>query len=1014
MLSEETLNYTFQKYDELGAFIEHNSIGEILSVAAAQNVLALQVNSQTPLIYQIKERKAFFPQPNKSVDSPVSAVAVSPCGLYVASGHKNGCILLWDVIRRNSVADAKLDNGSEITSLSFQGSKDNLIVSQKNSKIHRFNVSSLSLFLFLKLVHTYETKTPISKLICSCSLDKSLQYTAAIQKDAVVVYDTFENLREVTSFPIKSQENTIISFINEEWHFYLAILENESVKIYKINDNGSSEEPVSFSFDEEPLSIAFISPILLAVVSKTTVTIVNVHEDVCATYTDIMTDLKTPSICSTPQNLMLLPYGSVEIEDFETRIKKLVNIGHLAAAAELAVSIFCGENSLFSCGNKQEVLREQLRLCLLMLVESSTFNRSQFALVADCITKGDVLDSIIQDILKLLRNDQDRLQFCVALLQCDDVRPEVTACVIDKLETLKPFGNTVVEDALLSAPLAHSYLQKAVSIGNMLRFTRFVLHTFDRFFDDILPAFALIIDTGTNEHIAELCKYVFLANSFSKAKTNVCIVWLHSPGKGRLAKVFQADWSLSHDLAKYFLEQAPIKFSITQSLTDVEMIKAIFLCFESAHPPEADDLFTFIATRAINESIVIPPSAVSTILKYIFASSAPRGIRESLFLRIVDIDYPQIDVNQFKFHAVRAGFSCVVQRLARSDEDLMLLAQSRLLSDNPEDAIQLFEQFKGDKDRAKNTLIALFRPLLYLNPKRLVKLVFTKFQSLHSKKIIEISQPADTKLYFDTLFSINDPPIVTGDDTRDYINFLNQKRDTKHIIEFLRTSPNVNLDAAFESCQINSLHIGCAVLNCMSGQYQNAFKSYYDHILCGGQADQQLTDILLDNLHNIEDPVPVVIRTLLEPLVSQFDVFEATVNKAIKLVDKPDVLISLFSLLIITKSPETQKFIRKFVEDSAYIIPVSEAESDVSVCMPSLVLGNRMTVLTDGRVVVKDYGIGVIVVTTEVDDTNEGEQMSAQVSEQARMVLQRAEVQLMINKIKVPQDKNATIILMKK
>ena len=1019
-MSEESLNAKFVKYDELGAFIEHNSVGKIVSSTSIQNIICLQVNKSYPLFFQIREKKPFFPQHNKINESLVTCVALSPCGLFAATGHKNGSVLLWDILRKNSVSEIKVPDSAEVLSISFQGSKDTLLVSTNDSKIHKFSVSSLSLFLFMKLQYSFSTPSNITQLYSSCSADKSMQYTATIQGNKIIVYDTFGSIfDEILSLQMKENCSKVqISFINDEWHFYLAVREDNSVTIYKISDSGlAQDEPCHFSFDDKIISISFVSPILLSIVLEKNVIIVNVHEDICATYTDIMQDINIDNLncCASLQNLMLLPYGCLEIEDFESRIKKLMNIDHFVAAAELAVSIYCGENGYFSCSNKPEVLREQLRLCLLMLVESSTFNKNQFPLVADCITKGDVLQSILQDILKLLKTEDDRLQFCIALLQCEDVRPEVTASVIDELEVLKPYGNKIVEDALLSAPLSPSYIQKAVSIGNMLRFTRFVLHTFDRFFNDILPAFSLIIDTGSKEHISEMCKYVFLSNSFDQVKTNVCIVWLHCPGKGRLAKVFESDWSLAHDLAQYFLQQAPIKFSITQSLSEQEMIKSMFLCFENVKAPEADDLFTLIATKSNEEHIVIPPSSVPTILRYIFASSASRSIRESLFLRIVDIDYKQIDINQFKYHAVRAGFSCVVQRLAKSDEDLILLAQSRLLSDTPEDALELFEQYKGDKDRAKSTLISLFRPLLYLNPKRLVKLVLSKFQSLHSKKIIEITQPSDTKLYFDTLFSINDPPIVTSDDTRDYINFLNQKRDTKHIIEFLRTSPNVAFDAAFESCQMNSLHIGCAVLNCMTGQYQNAFKSYYDHISCGGQADQQLTNILLDNIRNIEEPAPVVIRTVLEPLVSQLDVFEATVKKALTIVDRTDVLIALFSLLIVTRSEETQKFIKKFVGDSAYLIPVSESDADVSVSMPSLVLGNRMTVLSNGKVSVRDYGIGVIVVTTEGNDNiDSSEPMPEKVSEQARMVLQKAEVQLLINKIKIPQEKNATIILMKK
>ncbi|EAX87826.1 hypothetical protein TVAG_482510 [Trichomonas vaginalis G3] len=1018
MIGEDSLSYTTQTYDELKSFLELNNITKIIDCCSSPSVVCLNVEKSQPLFYLSKERKVFFPSSYKNIASIITSMAISPCENYALTAHEDGTIILWDIKKQSALASINIEDKSKIVSAVFLGSYETFIVAQENGMIRKYEASTISLFLFLKEKESFNTQVPIKKIICCNSIDKSIIFLAVLHKYKVSIYDLIFSFKNIANIEISG--NSDISFINNEWHFNLAIQDGQNVTIYRVNDSSLSNKKCFFEFPEEIIYIGFISPILLAVVTKSEITLCNIFEEVCSVYNDL--PFNSDKICSTTHSISLIPYGSIEIQDFEGCIKHLLEQGNFSNAAELAVSIYCGDSSYFSCSQRTDALKQQLRNAILLLVHSPTFSNSQYPFVADCITRGDILDLTLDDTLKHLSNPESKLEFCISLLKCDEVRPEVTSRVIDELDKLQSFCNKDVEDALLMSPLSASFLQKAIAVGIKLRYSRFVLHTFDRFFDDILPPFAQIIESGDKEIISQTCKYVFLSKSFSDSKTNTCIIWLHAPGKNRLQTVFKSDWSISCQIAENFLKRCPIKFSMTQNLTSVDMVRTMFLCFEDAEPPYADDLFTLIATKSIQESIPVPALSVPTILKYIFNSKAPRDIREGLFLRIIDIDYhPHIDISQFKYHAARSGFSCVVQRLAHGDSELELRAESCLLSDNPEDALQLFEQYDGDRNTARSTITKFFRPLLYLNPRRLIKLIFSKFKSLHPQKVLEIAQPCDAKLYFDTLFSIDDPPIVSQQDTSTYIHYLSLKRDTHHIIKFLRNSPNISRLTANETCLHNQLHIGCAVLASMTGQYQNAFKSYKEHINMGGQADLDLTNTILEHMSYIEDPAPVVVKTLLEPLVNNIDEFKMEVEKALKSekVTRTDVLIALFSLRNIAKNEKTEKYIEEYLNSGdACKLKVPDAEADVKMCMPAYytlaISGTNPMSMSDGTVIVKDYGIGIITVTTEKEEGELFADMPEQISEQVRNVLQHAEIQLLINNKKKKQDEPVTIIMEKK
>ncbi|KAH0795547.1 hypothetical protein GPJ56_000426 [Histomonas meleagridis] len=997
----------FQKFDELQKFLEDNSISNITYSFCSEKFIVICYDSTNIVIYDIKNKTSFIPKSGKTINSKAVVATISPCEKYAVSGHENGQVFFWEIARQSSVSDTTVGNGAKITSLSFQISWKTLIVSQADGNIAQLDISSLLLFLYIKEGHQLKLDSPATKIQCASSCDNSIQLIASSFKDSVKVYQQTDKFVELISF---EATDPLISFICEEWHFYIAISEDSTISIHKIFENGSHEEINSFQFPSKVLDLTFLSQTLLVVSTADTLSIINIHDDIISQYSEHL----TPLICATNDLICMVPEGALTMETAEEKIRLMIHDNQIIQAIDLCVSTYTNEFSSYDSTDTLSKIQELLKCSILILAEDSDELEKHFPQIAEAIVKTDIADTFIHDFLSYINDDDSKLQLLVLILETENIRPETSSTILREISQLQPYDNSTVEDALLNVQFIPSFIKEAIGIGHTLHYNRFVLHLFDRFFNDILPAFALIVDTGDKTQIKELCEYVFLTKPFDQYKSNLCIVWLHTPNTGRLAKVIESSWENSDKLIKEFLSRAPIKFSSSQQLTIIEMIRIIVLCFENAKPPQADPLFTLIANEAIEKNITFPSKAISSIMNYIFESNASRLIREKLFMKIVTIDYPQIDVTQFKLHCVRAGFSTAIKHIMRGEEDLKLEVECHLLSDTPNDSFELLENFEGSRESAQDTILTLLKPLLYLDPKRTVKLIVSKYPRLHPNQVMATSRKQEIKLYFDTLFEINDPPIATSEDTQSYLRFL--ASHVSYLVTFLRTAKTISTDVAFEFCEFQRIHIGCAVLNCSKGNYQAAFDNYQNHVTNGGFYDAELTKVFLDNISFIKYPKPVVLRTLFEPLVTQttndFNTLNELINDSLKKASKNDVLIAMFSLMMASNnSSPAYNFLKKFVTNSGCFVELSnqnDIEFFTSICK---IIPAKNEIFSDGDVIVRDYSMGVVVVSS-INPKSKTREMNELLSSKAKAIIQRAEIMLMINRMYIPEDEDATIVLM--
>ena len=275
------------------------------------------------------------------------------------------------------------------------------------------------------------------------------------------------------------------------------------------------------------------------------------------------------------------------------------------------------------------------------------------------------------------------------------------------------------------------------------------------------------------------------------------------------------------------------------------------------------------------------------------------------------------------------------------------------------------------------------------------------------------SRKQDIKLYFDTLFEINDPPIVTSEDTQTYLRFL--ASHISYLVTFLRTAKTLSMDVAFEYCEFHRIHIGCAVLNCMNNNFQSGFDSYQSHVQSGGFYDDELTHIFLNNLDSIKYATPVVLRTLFEPLVTQdsndVTALKDLINEALEKTTKNDVLIATYSLLLASPSGIFYNCLKEFVTKNGCFIELTNQESIdffTSICD---VIPTRNDIFSDDTVVVRDYNSMDVVVISSIAPKCRTKEMNEHLSAKAHAIVQHAEVLLMINKMEVPRDGDATIIL---
>ena len=462
------------------------------------NVLVVRRRSEKrPFIMDFLKDVSFFPEISKPISSDITAVGVSKCGEYVVSGHANGELYVWSVSKRKFVASAVISAGSAITNITFLNFLSS-VVTCANNEIHRVEISNMLMFSFVKSVKCARTDDVVVRLESICSEDTSVVLIAAGMKDHISILN--EELEELSR--VDSPGNSF-AFTNKDWHGYLIGVNENDVVLYKVYENGEVASVWTTEVDGV-YDIVAISNSMFIALKENAIVLIGVHHGVVTTYENVpnLTDV----VCSGPLKVFLLPSTIVDIETVNERMDRLHRDGLVHEAIEMGVACLMNELPGFSCIDKKN-LQDDIQRLLCELARSG--NGQYIRDIASSFVVAELFDvphaDYFSDLCQALSSHEYRLQLLVAMLQTESIGPDYTEIVVRKIAEMNPVGDTDIESVLMECTFTRSFVREALAIGSSLKFPRFLVKLFNGAFNDILPPFASIVDTGFEESIMNVC-----------------------------------------------------------------------------------------------------------------------------------------------------------------------------------------------------------------------------------------------------------------------------------------------------------------------------------------------------------------------------------------------------------------------------------------------------------------------------------------------------------------------------
>lgn len=837
--------------------------------------------------------------------------------------------------------------------------------------------------------------------------DESLYLFAVSFESKVVLIKSDDGISKVAEIPF---HGPIIDIFGIDWNFVLAVGENDSLKLLTINESGDCIENKVVKFDTNVKSLSFISPKHIAVLLNNTIAMIHVSGEKCG---NIKTkNINFSDISGIDNKIYLSPYYKCTFENWNYHLLKLLKDDKYMEAIQGALLMYTDKLILYNCEGYKNEIRDFLKdiLTKYLLMTKEPLNIQFVAKSAVTVELGEFM---ISEFIDQINDPLKEQLFIISMLEASADKPDLTPSVVRLIHKIKNVDKTVMEDILLKMSFPHSFIQELIRISREYHFNRLLFQNFNRIYENIFPVFSYIIDTGNQEDISFACKYVFLSNKFEIEKTNICIIWLFSPDYHRLHKCFEANWSIATDFIQQILGQAPIKFSPTQSLNKNEIVSVSFICFEGAPLGKADNLFTLLASEALENDILIPCASINTVMSFIFKSSSPRAIREKLFLRIVNNDYKdQISLSNHSGLCISSGFSNAVKQIYNDSNDIEPYVTSLLLSDEPNKAFSIIEDTTLPRDSIKHTICMRFLPLLFLDSDRFVNLIIKHFPELHPSYINSIENPNVKMVYYESLFLCNDYSNIA--DYKFYLEYLANYSITR-FITFLRGSKHViPEEEVFEYCKEKKLYIGSAVLYSRNEKWNDAYNSYLLHLNNGGKYDSSITLELITNINKINEEPSQILRSLLQPIVEVSEDTSKLVNliiqKTTQEISQSDILLGILPPAVSCSNPRIKSTLFKFINKAAFCCSVDSNNSQnfipklneiINYCKGKCISNNKITLLDD-----KD---GLTVLSTLQE--RKGEQMSEELFSDTCSILQRIESIFVSHGKRVAQDEESNVVL---
>ncbi|KAH0789850.1 hypothetical protein GPJ56_006352 [Histomonas meleagridis] len=1006
-----------QKIEEINAlkeFLQSQKIPEITVSACNGNILAFAGASQPfPYFYYFDEGKVKVPdqsQQRRLSFETVTSINISKDSKYVITCHSNGQVLVWDTKLHIHVASFLVtEQMISITLSVFQEDSAYLFVVLNNFQLHRLKITSQMGFLTITSDSKVEFDSRISDIKAAATDDLYTHLLALAFQDRVLVLKSSKTITQISSF---SFVNPMIAFTGNGIKFYLAVVSNNTdFQIIQISESGVSKQIFQSKFTQKINFFTFITPDFLAV-STDNISIYHITGKVAQV---ISIDFPANKIYPISDDLIIPPYHKITLTNWMTHLTELLSSHQYQTALQESIDLFTKKSLHFYCPCTQEEIKEFIKNCITKMVTEGINDPSQVSL----ITYATIATNLTEYLLRFVTQNCDKITqqlLIIGLFESKSLQTELPSKIIRIASKFDDFDHVAIENVLLNVTFPPSFTEELIKISTKQHFHRLLIQHFRVIYRDISPAFGYIINIGTDEEISFICQYIFLSGIFTLEEYLKCILLLFSSNYQYLHRCFKSDWELAPQYMKLIFENGPYIDNNGQIIGIKDMITISFLCFKNAIKGKADSLFTFLAKMSLNNDVSIPKESYDIVMSFIFESTTPLSIREKLFLRIVDIDFKGICL--LKDHielCIAAGFSKVVKLLLKDTDDYESIITSMLLSDAPNDALTFLEDETLSKENAKHALCTNFLPLLFLDPKKFVNLLITRFPELHPNFIRSMNNSSVTQLYYEQLFEFY-PKFATNEDASFYLEFLSTY-SIKLFVDFLRKKNTcLNDEDLYEFCAKRKSYIGTAVLCTMNHQWDSAFKSYLLHLQNNNNYfDKEISTDLISNISSINENSSIIIRSIFRPIImddpeNNAELIEEFIDIVKKQIDIYQVIVAILPLYVSCPNSKTKVLLEKFINTFACCLLIDEVNDEKLFSNIKVILKiSKNKKLSSGKLSVIDEKDGITMLSTMGEN---GDKMDEEIVENVKDVFQRAESVFVSNGKRIPQDEDACVVLL--
>ena len=999
------MEFSARPLDVLKDFLAGKRV--VLFAMSTQTLVFVCEGEETPVFLSLETASISTPWADVGTMGRATALDISPCGRYAVTAHRDAGVVLWDAQLCVHVTTISWENNrsSAVFRVAIQPDCGAMLAATADGFLTPLRLKTIMSYTTVSCGTSICVSGNVLDVRAPSSRESMRQLFVVCLESLVIILELGDELQRVCEMHF---DHPKVACYSMGWWSYFAVATRNKVIMLKL---GETAEVLWERYASNVRDVVFLRPGLIGSLSDQKFLVDYVDSDTNEDLAVIDIGYECMGACACNGKVVLMPEEMLVFDNWKEQLEKLRKAGKLLEAVTLGMDVYLGKAKMFHCAlSRRRELQNLVLECVEEFLEKESDDPAQFLEIAEAVVNMELSHQVITK-----KRSKGREAVLMALLDVASWRCDVTAEVIRTLPSadIARLDRDTLEEKLMNVVLPPSLTKTALDITAKCNTYNFLLHHFHTSYNTILPGFARAVEKADDIGLRKACQCVFTGENFTKDEVDQCIIWLLANEYERLTRCFEVDWEFAAQYFVTFLDHTPIHLSPSREISRKDMISVGLCCFAAAPKEHGDPLFELLVRESLKENVVIPADSLSNVLKFIFNSEIDRGIREQLFLRIIDVDYrDQLALNDFTRACVSAGFVSVLKRVYQDGDDCEPLITAMVLSDSPEDAFVFLENVsKSAHENAEMAVVTRFRPLLFLNSKRFIHLILNHFPQLHPTCVQRMRDTNVVVQYYDAFFE--ERKFGDNEDSKFYVRFL-ASRSVKDLVKLIRTKKIAD-DWVYSLCESKGLTLCCAVIDTVRKAWSPAYAHYGEVIAKQGAFDRKLCIEIVSHIKEISTPPEQVIRTLLTPLLSgprKTDALEEILKHISENVEPLPVAMALAPLASSCKNKKTKWVLSSYMSCIDCCCTVNpDTHSDLCSSIDRIAAKSQGVTLARGHVTAATDDRNVTLLST-CDDCACATEMDEETLADVQLVIQQAESLAGIQGNRVPHDDLCHVMVM--